>query len=172
MKSLFIVAALAASAAFAGTDSAFTAPIRTVEAPKIGEHRDSLRVLDSLKFREVFEGQCAKDSAAWSAKIPDSVKAKVEARRADWAAKRDSMKAKAPRLVKADIDSLKAAWEAKRAEEIAKLPVDVQEKIKARLAAVEAKHAAIEAKIEARRAEIKAKIEAKKETVEAPITTP
>lgn len=172
MKSMFALAALAATTTFAA-GSFEPRDTTLLHFERTGEIRglDSLRVLDSARIHEAFEGMRSKDSAAWTAKIPDSIKVKIEARRSEWTAKRDSFRTLDRKVVKEGLDSLKAAWDAKREEQIANLPAEVQEKIKAKVAKVEAKHAEIEAKIDARRAELEAKIAAKKAAAEAAAET-
>ena len=168
MKSMCMIAVLAAASAFA-TDSAAVKPMfhpagDSAKRPEIARPEfDTARPENARPEFDTARGpEMRRDSAVWATKVPDSIKAKIESRRADWEATRDTLRKMEPQDVKASVDSLKAVWEAKRAEQIAKLPADIQPKIAARVDSVAAKHAAVDAKIKAKKAEVRAKVEAKK----------
>jgi len=108
-----------------------------------------------------------KDSAEWVAKVPDSIRVKIEATRAIWNAKRESLTALPPKDAGRSLDSLRKVADVKRDSVVAKLPKD-GEKVKSRLTDLEANRAAIEAKIEARRAAIEKRIAEKKNPATKP----
>jgi len=119
---------------------------------------------DSLKFAELAkEGK--KDSSKFAGTLPDSIKAKFEAKKAEIDQKRDSLRAdlvKHVDSIQVKVQALKADAKTKREAFVAGLKADEKAKIEVKIADIEKKADARTAAIEKKIAEIKAKIEAKK----------
>lgn len=162
MKSLILIVAAFVTTGFAASGDATNLPAPTGVQADSGALVD--RAFDSMTNEAKMQMLRSQDSAQMVAPIPDSIKARIQERRQEWAGRLTRYKSMTPEQVKRDLDSVKQAVDAKRKAEIAKLPEEVQAKVQARMSAVEAKHAQIAAKIEARRQEMKAKMEARKGT--------
>ena len=119
---------------------------------------------DSAKFAEMAkEGK--RDSAKFAGTLPDSIKAKFEAKRIEIDQKRDSLRADLVKhldSVKVKVEALKADAKAKRAEFVKTLKADETAKIEKKIVDIEKKNDARREAIEKKIADIKAKIEAKK----------
>jgi len=173
MKKILVAAALLAGMTMASGEPLQIKPDTTV-ATQIRAKLDTLKRLDSARFHEAREEQRSMDSALFSGRIPDSLRAKIELHRKSF----DSAKAEFEGVksldtakiakLKGKADSLRKTWEAKRDTQIAKIKdTAVQAKVKARVAEISAKREAVKAKIEARKAAIEAKIAELKAKIEA-----
>jgi len=170
---ILIAAALLASFSFAATDTtAHKATRPSFDTTGLGAKLDSLKKANvalqaehKAKIDSLVADRKAKDSAAF-AKIPDSVKAKIDSARSAW--KKLAIADTGARKEK--VDSLKKVFDGKRDSAISKIKdTAVQNKIKAHLAEIDAHRAEIRAKIEAKKAEIKGKIEEIKAKKDAPV---
>jgi hypothetical protein len=107
-----------------------------------------------------------RDSLALPA-LPDSIKAKIEARKLEVDAKRAeyAVKDSAKRAEnKLGADSLRKTWEAKRDSQVAKIKNDsARAKVEARIEKIGEKKAAVKAKVDAKKAKIEARKAAKPE---------
>ena len=174
MKKILIAAALLASFSFAASDTAAApkGPRPSFDTAGLGAKLDSLKKANvalqaehKAKIDSLVADRKAKDSAAF-AKIPDSVKAKIDSARSAW--KKLAIADTGARKEK--VDSLKKVFDGKRDSAISKIKdTAVQNKIKAHLAEIDAHRAEIRAKIEAKKAEIKGKIEEIKAKKDAPV---
>jgi len=163
MKKILIAAALLASFSFAATDTAAApkGPHAGFDTTGLGAKLDSLKKANvalqaehKAKVDSIVAQRKAKDSAAF-AKLPDSLKAKIDSARSAW----KKLAIADTGIRKEKFDSLKKAFDGKRDSAIAKIKdTAVQNKVKAHLAEIDSHRAEIKAKIEAKKAEIDAKI--------------
>ena len=181
MNKLVLALAFASVAAFATEAPESIKPALPMLEIPTGVKDDSLfnaqKALwqkDSANFAA--EGQ--RDSVKFDlemAKLPDSVKTMIHAKRAVIEARVAAMQTLKREEIKIKLDSLASEHKAHRDSVIAKLPAATQAKIKAHLVEIDARRTGLKTRIVADRAELQARIEAAKAAkaaTAAPVTTP
>jgi hypothetical protein len=130
------------------------------DSAKLTEYKTKATA-DSLRL--TLEGK--KDSGSWTANLPDSVKAKFEAKKADLDKKRDSLRTElSSKLdsVKVKVEALKTEAKTKRDAFVATLKDADKVVVAKKITEIEKKADARTAAIEKAIADVKAKLETKK----------